>query len=82
LNHAQRVSLPDYLNDLNAMHAAWHTLDSRHKRFAFHEHLRRKVLADGGHKASTSADVECCCENATAAQRAEAFLRCLNLWTE
>lgn len=80
--HGYYAPEPDYLNDLNAMHGAWHTLDSKHKRLAFHEQLRRKVIADGGHKNSTQGDIDCCCENATAAQRAEAFLRTLNLWEE
>lgn len=77
-----RVGIPDYFHDLNAMHEAWHTLDSKHKRFAFHEQLRRKVLSGGGHASSTEGDVDCCCENATADQRAEAFGLTLGLWRE
>ncbi len=76
------TALPNYTGNLNAMHDAWHTLGSKQKRFAFHEQLRRAVIQAGGHASSTSGDIDCCCENATAAQRAEAFLRSLGLWKE
>lgn len=57
--------LPDYLNDLNAMHEA-------EKKLTTDELWDYCDLLDGlngGHIA-------------TAAQRAEAFLRTLNLWTD
>jgi hypothetical protein len=71
---------PDYFNDLNAMHEAWMILPDKRSRFVFHEQLRRQVIKEGGHAASTEGDIDCCCENATAAQRAEAFGKTLNLW--
>ncbi len=70
-------SLPDYLNDLNAMHEAEATLDCV-QQFAYaaylyygdpHEHAWDQVAAFE-------------IAHATAAQRAEAFLRTLNLWEE
>lgn len=82
LVHGNETLVPNYFSDLNGMHEAWHTLDSKHKRLVFHEQLRRKVITDGGHKNSTQGDIDCCCENATAAQRAEAFLRTFNLWID
>lgn len=57
--------LPDYLNDLNAMHEA------------------EKTLSEDNRKSYRGWLVVVCCGNhwhATAAQRAEAFLRTLNLW--
>ncbi len=70
-------SLPDSLNDLNAMHEAEATLDCV-QQFAYaaylyygdpHEHAWDQVAAFE-------------IAHATAAQRAEAFLRTLNLWEE
>lgn len=63
--------LPNYLNDLNAMHEAEKALtDAQHTKF-------RGLLAIVVGKEFMS-----CREivSATAAQRAEAFLRTLNLW--
>ena len=59
--------IPDYLNDLNAMHEA-------EKALVEHPGLYWFALAKvvGG----SLKDVAC----ATASQRAEAFLRTLNLW--
>lgn len=63
--------LPDYLNDLNAMHEAEKILtDDQHITY-------RNILAN------VIGDVTFFCRkytSATAAQRAEAFLRTLNLW--
>ncbi len=62
--------LPDYLNDLNAMHEAENMLqDCEIKWSAFQNHLWRAIEP---HRHAL---------HATAAQRAEAFLRTLNLWT-
>lgn len=63
--------LPDYLNDLNAMHEAEKilTLDQQCSYAVKLAKLRNKPYDDFG------------CF-ATAAQRAEAFLRTLNLWKE
>ena len=64
--------VPDYLNDLNAIHEAVETL--RHKDgsewWDFRVHLA-DICGSAGN-----------CIQATAAQRAEAFLKTLGLWTE
>jgi hypothetical protein len=68
--------LPDYLNDLNAMNSA--VLQKfngpSHEGWAFIDNLR---VACGIPHSSTCMALVC----ATAAQRAEAFLKTLNLWT-
>ena len=63
--------LPDYLNDLNAMHEAEKTL-TFHQETDYIAHLMRQ------HKDYPMTQGFM----ATAAQRAEAFLRTLNLWTD
>lgn len=71
--HRHGVPPPDYLNDLNAMHEAENSLAGKRPDY-------RRTLAciftdhpdDGYFLAIT----------ATAAQRAEAFLRTLNLWDD
>jgi len=64
--------LPDYLNDLNAMHEAEKVIGINMRSYL--ETLQRVVdeTCGGGAYAHT----------ATAAQRAEAFLRTLNLWRD
>jgi hypothetical protein len=67
--------LPDYLNDLNAMHEAEKALpvDQRKK---YRDHLG-SIVFDG----KMSVDSHSWnWMSATAAQRAEAFLKTLNLW--
>lgn len=59
--------LPDYLNDLNAMHEAEPHLGDIDNWLRYD-----KLLAECATKFTF---------HATAAQRAEAFLRTLNLWT-
>lgn len=65
--------LPDYLNDLNAMHEAEKVcqkiMHDRQDDYAYFDCLIRIVK----HNFPVSA---------TAAQRAEAFLRTLNLWSD
>jgi hypothetical protein len=61
--------LPDYLNDLNAMHEAERHLGLRYDQWT--RELRAICERDRR-----------CVEGATAAQRAEAFLKTLNLWKE
>ena len=56
---------PDYLNDLNAMQSAEKLLKSAEQ---FRQYADSLDDGNGGHFA-------------TAAQRAEAFLKTLNLWT-
>ena len=66
--------LPDYLNDLNAMHEAeMSQVDIEEGRFIvlFREYLHTIL----GHDGSLAI-------HATAAQRAEAFLRSLGKWEE
>ena len=55
------LNMPDYLNDLNAMHEAEKVLN---------DHQWDDYICQLGHAMG-----------ATAAQRAEAFLKTLNLWT-
>jgi hypothetical protein len=67
LNERVERFKPDYLNDLNAMHEAEKTLN---RESGYHEIGGYGLyLVALEHNAS-----------ATAAQRAEAFLRTLNLW--
>ena len=70
------ADLPDYLNDLNAMHEAEKVLlgmcDNDPQADLWISYLANLVLA-----------APCCLrEHATAAQRAEAFLKTLDLWEE
>jgi len=69
--------LPDYLNDLNAMHEAEKTLDDD-QDLEYSECLEPVVKARWG--ANNSCDMQRL-RSATAAQRAEAFLRAINKWT-
>ena len=68
----QTERVPNYLNDLNAMHEAEATLTLR-QRFAFRTFLIK------AHRNKEYPDVRAI--SSTAAQRAEAFLKTLNLWT-
>jgi hypothetical protein len=64
---------PDYLNDLNAMHEAEKTLSDVNRWNTYRKNLawRWATNDDDGMWAAI---------NATARQRAEAFLKTLNLW--
>ena len=66
--------VPDYLNDLNAMHQAEKVLKEEHLD-AYGD-----WLADGN--SSGGRPSELCHWHATAAQRAEAFLRTIGKWVE
>jgi hypothetical protein len=71
----QWARCPDYLNDLNAIHKAVLKLDDLQAvEFCF---ALQKVVC-GGYSMVTGPLVV----NATAAQRCEALLKTLNLWTE
>ena len=78
--------LPDYLNDLNAMHEAVMFLPEKTK-LAFRKELqymiapRTRPSGIGGIVLMSAEDYDNWF-HATAAQRAEAFLRTLNLWEE
>ena len=66
--------LPDYLNDLNAMHEVEKTLnDEQWERY-------RAELYNLMPKSFALPDCERSNIHATAAQRAEAYLKTLNLW--
>jgi hypothetical protein len=75
------TDLPDYLNDLNAMHEAKQALWKMDwgYRYIFNDHLaniiKGRIVNRNEWDAETLLD-------ATAAQLAEAFLRTLNLWGE
>jgi len=60
-----RHTLPDYLNDLNAMHEAEKSLLETEDWICYHDELRDMIFPVW---------------HATARQRAEAFLKTLNLW--
>lgn len=64
---------PDYLNDLNAMHEAEKTLTDD-QWLQYDEHLACLTVTDASQVFKHT--------HATASQRAEAFLRALNLWTD
>lgn len=66
-------NLPDYCNDLNAMHEAWLSL-SLEDKFGFDRQLQRVLL--------TSEDGTYWLTNATARQRAEAFLKTIGKWED
>lgn len=71
------ASIPDYLSDLNAMHEAEKSLTIG----AQAQYLNQLEEVTGGGKFGTWWECLWCCHHATAAQRAEAFLRALGLWT-
>ena len=76
-------ALPDYLNDLNAMHEAEKVLpdmasdDDGRDQLGYMETLADTLLAKWS--SNNSADMWLI-THATAAQRAEALLKALNLW--
>ena len=69
-NEAMCDRVPDYPNDLNAMHEAENTLNVREKQ-NYISTLRNICVVAG-----------CWPETATADQRAEAFLRTLGKWED
>jgi hypothetical protein len=70
--HVGFEEIPDYLNDLNAMHEAetWLLTNKPDLRLVY-----RRILIDCSEKSHHY-------WRATAVQRAEAYLRALNLWQE
>jgi hypothetical protein len=69
--------LPDFPNDLNAMHGAWMLLNEQDQcefRNELDKVVHRKFPEAGKHRRETLA------ANATAADRAEAFLRLIGKW--
>lgn len=75
--------IPDYPNDLNAMHEAWKCLPNE-LRLKFTETLFAIVVRDGGliGIADASEAIQGLIENATAPQRAEALLRTIGKWKD
>ncbi len=70
--------VPDYLNDLNAMHEAEKVL-TEDQRQDFIVKLLEAFLPN---RMLELHEIGWVCAHATAAQRAEQFLRTLNLWVE
>ena len=70
----KKDALPDYFNDLNAIHEAVKSLPQNLKPryFAYLCTVASGAISLNGYSEATEA---------TAAQRAEAFLKTLNLWT-
>lgn len=66
-NEWETQELPDYLNDLNAMHEAEKILNEDQMIKYLHSHLRQVC---GGHSRV----------RATASQRSEAFLKTIGKW--
>lgn len=69
-------AIPDYLTDLNAMHKAEKVLNFTQRR---RYHVELQNIFSRPLNGSLVMFKECI--TSTAAQRAEAFLRTLNLWT-
>lgn len=80
---AESEPLPDYLNDLNAMHEVEKLL-TEDKKYDYGEHLRASsgnVGPKGGH--FTPNGFGCFqLAHVTATQRAEAFLRAIGKWQD
>ena len=72
--------LPDYLNDLNAMHEVEQIL--RDQAIDAYEIHLLTLIQDGSRIADFSKYPSDCIFHATASQRAEAFLKTLGLWVE
>ncbi len=74
-DYARRdIDLPDYLNDLNSLHEAEKVLGPKQKPVYCSELWELCVTPNSNHEWKML--------HATAAQRAEAFLKCLGLWKE
>lgn len=75
-------SLPDYLNDLNAMHEVESKL--RENQFHYFQYTRElwSVLFPHVEYSGNLGYLGFNYVNATASQRAEAFLKTLNLWDD
>ena len=78
-HHLNRVRVPDYLNDLNAMHEAEQILWGMNwsNRYAFNDNLANTLKGRTVNRNEWDAETLL---DATAAQRAEAFLRTIGKW--
>lgn len=74
--------VPDYLNDLNAMHEAEKILDDGVLWKGYLNRLWDVVCPQFQQMSGLNAAVGLLLVHATAGQRAEAFLRTLNLWDD
>jgi hypothetical protein len=74
--------LPDYLNDLNAMHEAVISINCMIGKRAKHREELCRVVNGRNFKGDLNTEHEWRMEHATAAQRAEAFLRTINKWED
>ena len=76
--------VPDYIYDLNAMHDAEKVLWDTGKAMEFTNQIVGIVCSARGFRwdKGTSDDHLMCLSHATAAQRAEAFLRTIGKWEE
>jgi hypothetical protein len=66
----KNIQVPDYQRDLNAMHSAWLSFSKVHQKAAFYVELRKIVESEMPGQNVGLSDIV----NATAQQRAEAFL--------
>ena len=78
----QHRQVPDYLNDLNAMHAAEKTLDNGVLWRGYLNRLWEVVCPERNQMNGLDAATGLLLVHATAARRAEAFLKTLGLWEE
>ena len=76
--------LPDYISDLNAMHEAEEVLDKKNLMMEFANQLVGIVCAARGFRWDnlTTDDHIMLLAHATAAQRAEAFLKTIGKWED
>lgn len=74
--------LPDYLNDLNAMHEAEKALPDDSKRLGYGNFVIAIVDRDFGTESRYSKAGTFHILSATAAHRAEAFLKIMGLWED
>jgi len=70
--------LPDYTNDLNAMHEAEKVLTPAQLRHYTNNHLYTVVIEEDADRSCADNFAQTTC--ATSAQRAEAFLRTIEKW--
>lgn len=73
-----RLRLPDYFNDLNAVHELWASLPRGTRLMVVH-HLAKMIKLPKGNQNETG-ELEEALFSASAAQRAEAIGKTLNLW--
>ena len=74
--------IPDYLNDLNAVHEAEKTLDDGVLWRGYLNQLWEVVCPERNQMNGLDAATGLLLVHATAAQRAEAFLKTLSLWCD